>query len=1062
MGNDIKINIIAQDSTGPGVASVEASLNKVGAETTKTVSLLDQLKGKFTEAGTAGTQGFGSVASSASGASSILDSMHGGVSGLTSLVGGLGSAFGGVAAVLAGGAIFNESIQAFRDEAAETKNLMNTFGLTADAASNLRTELAITSIGGDDFIGMAMKFDRQLKTSEGSLNALGVATRDNNGALLDQKTLLENAASTMMTYQAGTDRNEVAMRLFGRSASDAFALLKLNEGTSQRAAELTQIYGLALDDVALKSAKDYKTAMAEVKLAGESVAAHMGEAIVPALTEVARIFSSVAEEAVPLINNALELAGVVFLGMADIARSAVSGVMDSVASLVAAVSGAFAGDMPADFYSWENAMKIASTGVVTLVAGTKVAIDSLVWSAQQAGIAMSVMAQLADMSNWGDPQKEIAILKKGWEDSKAASDSWTAKMADNAKTVESSMGKIWMSGDNATESIKKQGKAYTDTAAAQKDAKSATDDGTEAYNRQASAFNALIDENSKADAVLSRVAAATLNVQQAEDNLTTAEAALKAIREENHQIVLLGVQDGVDYLDLKKKEEVAEKTYVQAKSESNRLIAEATKNQEELQKAIAASITQNGELVPNVLSVKDAQTAANVALSNWNTLSNDGVSSAGAIKAAHDQYKLSLDNLAASNNNLKVATASVSTAVTDVGDAYTRMTGSSIPNISKISTAITGMKGDLNSTLAVGIAVADGIGGAFGNNVSKVLSIVSAINSVASALNNISTLANSVGQTLGLVTGSGSGTSAGSLLSAGSTLSSIGSFTGISSALGIGGSAAATTGALASAGGYGAGAVGASLADGAAAIAEGSALTGGTAAAATATEGAGVLGALGSVASVALPLAGVALVGYGISQLFTSGRDTSAMDNTNASARKLIEAMAAAGNETAIAIMDRAGGTDEGLKNLNPSSVTDILPTSLLNPGESQLFDHNWESTPGEALVQYIEHHQTIHSSLSGVPTYATGGYFGGGLRIVGEIGPELEATGPSRIYNHSDTMSMLDNSKVVEELRELKELLFAVLNLSGDHKVLNEKIYAVLDRVTIGGSTIRTQAIAA
>ncbi|NGZ86407.1 DUF4214 domain-containing protein [Duganella aceris] len=57
-------------------------------------------------------------------------------------------------------------------------------------------------------------------------------------------------------------------------------------------------------------------------------------------------------------------------------------------------------------------------------------------------------------------------------------------------------------------------------------------------------------------------------------------------------------------------------------------------------------------------------------------------------------------------------------------------------------------------------------------------------------------------------------------------------------------------------------------------------------------------------------------------------------------------------------------------------------------------------------------------------PGFAAGGDFMGGLRIVGENGPELEATGPSRIFNASQTRSMLnggDNSEVVAELRLLR-----------------------------------------
>ena len=53
---------------------------------------------------------------------------------------------------------------------------------------------------------------------------------------------------------------------------------------------------------------------------------------------------------------------------------------------------------------------------------------------------------------------------------------------------------------------------------------------------------------------------------------------------------------------------------------------------------------------------------------------------------------------------------------------------------------------------------------------------------------------------------------------------------------------------------------------------------------------------------------------------------------------------------------------------------------------------------------------------------FATGGSFGGGMRMVGERGPELEATGPSRIFSNKQTSSMFKDPELKEEIRGLKE----------------------------------------
>jgi translation initiation factor 2B subunit (eIF-2B alpha/beta/delta family) len=58
---------------------------------------------------------------------------------------------------------------------------------------------------------------------------------------------------------------------------------------------------------------------------------------------------------------------------------------------------------------------------------------------------------------------------------------------------------------------------------------------------------------------------------------------------------------------------------------------------------------------------------------------------------------------------------------------------------------------------------------------------------------------------------------------------------------------------------------------------------------------------------------------------------------------------------------------------------------------------------------------------LGGVPAFANGGIHGGGIRLVGERGPELEVTGPSRIISNESTRRIFDVSGLMRELRSLR-----------------------------------------
>ena len=106
----------------------------------------------------------------------------------------------------------------------------------------------------------------------------------------------------------------------------------------------------------------------------------------------------------------------------------------------------------------------------------------------------------------------------------------------------------------------------------------------------------------------------------------------------------------------------------------------------------------------------------------------------------------------------------------------------------------------------------------------------------------------------------------------------------------------------------------------------------------------------------------------------------------------------------------------------------------------------NWATMHPDWAQELYDYAQTVHARASevdaaigastgttnqwalahGYPAFRYGGLHSGGLRWVGEDGPELEATGPSRIWNVPQIASALSGGTDTQRLEELVTQLTA------------------------------------
>lgn len=132
---------------------------------------------------------------------------------------------------------------------------------------------------------------------------------------------------------------------------------------------------------------------------------------------------------------------------------------------------------------------------------------------------------------------------------------------------------------------------------------------------------------------------------------------------------------------------------------------------------------------------------------------------------------------------------------------------------------------------------------------------------------------------------------------------------------------------------------------------------------------------------------------------------------------------AAAGTPTS-AIVDGIKNSEEAKKRAAIQQLYQQLLGRKADDAGLGFFASNGASLSAiEAAIKTSDEYKRLHA----VPGFALGGLHAGGLRIVGENGPELEATGPSRIWSSNQTAALLaragsgTNDALVAEVKMLR-----------------------------------------
>lgn len=266
-------------------------------------------------------------------------------------IGKFKAAWGAAAAVVGAGMLAKKGIDEAVQLTVETNKLARAMGVSATEANAWRIAIGDVYGSTDEFTGLLQGLDRQLKKNEDGFNAMGVATRDANGNLRDQKDIALDALGVLRDYKEGTDRNLAAQDLFGRGVKVTSELLDLNAQRIEDAKEKAEALGEVVGQENVEAVSAYRAAMNDAGDVIEAVWKAVGDQLMPVMTELANFLAENGPDAVRAMKVAVGILATAFDGLAFAAQSAwavIKAGIQSIGTVIGgfsvAISKAFSGD----------------------------------------------------------------------------------------------------------------------------------------------------------------------------------------------------------------------------------------------------------------------------------------------------------------------------------------------------------------------------------------------------------------------------------------------------------------------------------------------------------------------------------------------------------------------------------------------------------------------------------------------------------------------------------------------------------------------------------------------
>ncbi|MCX5875311.1 MAG: hypothetical protein NT087_03235 [Deltaproteobacteria bacterium] len=226
-----------------------------------------------------------------------LDGVHGALSNIST-----------VAIALAAGAGLKHLVDDAVNWNNEARILSNNLGLSSEQASVFAVALHGLGIENESAVGAALKLSLVLSKGTDKFDQFGIAVKDANGQLLSIPEIMANVNKKLLETEGDTDRNIIAMTIYGRKWKEVQEIRRLTPEELHEAEELANKLHLIVTPEDIARTMAYKKSMNELHLVSEAYGKQIGEVLIPFLTKLSNSFIQAGVSGIDVFSDDINVA----------------------------------------------------------------------------------------------------------------------------------------------------------------------------------------------------------------------------------------------------------------------------------------------------------------------------------------------------------------------------------------------------------------------------------------------------------------------------------------------------------------------------------------------------------------------------------------------------------------------------------------------------------------------------------------------------------------------------------------------------------------------------------